>query len=86
MRIFCPYCGARDSAEFQQRGDAKPVRPASSGSIEAFADYTYLRDNPAGRLREFWYHAQGCKSWLIVVRDTRTHEVETAGFAQESGS
>ncbi len=24
---------------------------------------------------ELWYHAFGCRSWLRVTRDTRTHEI-----------
>ena len=46
----------------------------------AFTDYVYLRDNPAGSFREYWYHAQGCRRWLIVERDTRTHEISGAEF------
>ncbi|WNM10220.1 sarcosine oxidase subunit delta [Komagataeibacter nataicola] len=34
-----------------------------------------LRDNPAGPHPEYWYHAAGCHGWLVVVRDTRTHEI-----------
>ena len=52
-------------------------------------DYVYLRDNPAGRHREFWYHAFGCRAWLSVTRDTRTHaieRVETAQPARGSGA
>lgn len=75
MRIDCPYCGSRDSGEFVQRGDAAPRRPGPEAGEAAFADYVYLRDNPAGLLRELWYHASGCHSWLVVTRDTRTHIV-----------
>ncbi len=38
-------------------------------------DYVYLRDNPAGAHRELWYHGAGCRSWLVVARDTRTHQI-----------
>jgi sarcosine oxidase subunit alpha len=41
-------------------------------------DYVYLRDNPIGELEEFWYHAQGCRNWLRVVRDTRSHMISAA--------
>jgi len=80
MRIPCPHCGSRDSQEFVYRGDAAPVRPAADASETAFTDYVYLRDNPAGSFREYWYHAQGCRRWLIVTRDTRTHEISGAEF------
>lgn len=76
MRITCPYCGARDAQEFSYLGAADPVRPDGMAATEAaMADYVYLRDNPAGPHRELWYHGAGCRSWLVVTRDTRTHEI-----------
>lgn len=80
MRIPCPYCGERDIAEFIYRGDATPVRPNEEGD---FHEYVYLRRNPAGAIREHWYHAQGCRTWIIVKRDTRTHEVFGAQYSEE---
>ena len=85
MRIPCPFCGDRDLSEFSYRGDVAPRRPDAAEGAEAFHDYVYLRDNPAGRLDELWYHASGCRSWLRVVRDTRTHAIEGARLARESG-
>ncbi|BCJ92302.1 sarcosine oxidase subunit delta [Terrihabitans soli] len=80
MRLPCPYCGSRDLSEFTYLGDAKLKRPNPDGENAAaeFFDYAYLRDNPAGPHKEFWYHAQGCRSWLTVERDTRTHEILSA--------
>jgi methylglutamate dehydrogenase subunit B len=80
MHIPCPHCGTRDAQEFIYRGDAAPSRPEDPA---AMADYVYLRDNPAGAIDEYWYHAHGCRNWLVVRRDTRTHAVESASFAQE---
>ncbi len=80
MRIPCPFCGERDAQEFTYRGDATPARPADGGD-DAFHDYVYLRDNPAGPVAEHWYHAQGCRNWLVVHRDTRTHDIAAAAFA-----
>ena len=48
-------------------------------------DYVYLRDNPAGPHRELWYHAGGCRAWLIVGRDTRTHAISGAEPARAIG-
>ena len=73
MRLPCPFCGERDAAEFVYRGDAA-------------ADDLYLRDNPAGLLREHWYHAQGCRNWLVVTRDTRTHAIVSAELAKGRGA
>jgi sarcosine oxidase subunit delta len=85
MRIPCPYCGVRDSQEFVYRGDAAPVRPPADGGATAFYDYVYVRANPAGPMREYWYHAQGCRNWLIVRRDTLTHAIDGAELASGGG-
>jgi sarcosine oxidase subunit delta len=78
MRIPCPFCGPRDSAEFSTIGSAPPPRPAPDALFEAWHDYLHLRDNPAGLHEELWQHVQGCRQWLRVARDTRTHAVESA--------
>jgi heterotetrameric sarcosine oxidase delta subunit len=79
MRLPCPYCGSRGNDEFIYLGSADPVRPASHDALaEAWTDYVFLRDNPAGANRELWHHTYGCRAWLIVTRDTRTHEVLSA--------
>ena len=84
MLIPCPFCGARDLAEFTYLGDATLERPDPSApdAERAFHDYVYLRDNPAGPHREFWHHFCGCCSWLIVTRDTRNHEILGAELAK----
>ena len=82
MRIPCPYCGERDAQEFVCRGEAPPPRP--DGEEGLFA-HLYLRDNPAGPLVELWYHAQGCRSWLVVTRDTRSHAILGAALARDAG-
>lgn len=81
MRLPCPYCGDRDAQEFVYRGDAAPTRPDGD---EGMFEYVYLRDNPAGPLRELWYHANGCRNWLVVTRDTRTHEIVGGNLASEA--
>ena len=75
MLIDCPYCGERPSAEFTVLGDAAPARPSGLDDFEAWYAYVYLRDNLKGRVREYWHHAGGCRSWLVVERDNATHEV-----------
>ena len=88
MRIPCPFCGERDSSEFVCRGEAGPARPDTSapGTQDALYDYLYLRNNPAGPTREHWYHAYGCRRWMVVDRDTRTHEIFAAHLVQEAKS
>ena len=77
MRINCPFCGERDSREFTYRGDASPVRPDAAAGPDKAYEYVYLRDNPYGRHREHWHHSAGCRAWIVVTRDTRTHAIES---------
>jgi heterotetrameric sarcosine oxidase delta subunit len=83
MRIKCPYCGSRDAGEFSYLGDATLKRPADGEhDIDgAMFDYVYLRDNPADQHREHWYHSAGCRSWLVVERDTRNHVIISVQLA-----
>jgi sarcosine oxidase subunit delta len=46
-------------------------------------DYVYLRQNHAGPIEEFWYHGGGCHAWLIVTRNTVTHEISAVKPARE---
>ena len=78
-RIDCPWCGTRDEAEFQYRGDATVKRPAPDANLDAFFDYVYIRKNPKGWHTEWWHHIGGCRQWVKVVRNTLTHEISTTG-------
>ena len=49
--------------------------PLDDAARQRWHEYVYLRDNPAGPHRELWQHVSGCRAWLVVTRDTRTHEV-----------
>lgn len=75
LLIPCPYCGPRSQVEFTYGGDASVPRPANDASQAQWFDYVYLRDNPCGPLDEWWLHSAGCRSWLRVRRDTRTHDI-----------
>lgn len=86
MRIHCPYCGERPVDEFTALGDATVSRPEGSSDPGAWIDYVYFRDNPAGRHREFFHHNGGCRAWLVVERDTRTHEIFSITPAREAGA
>ena len=82
MRIPCPFCGPRGNEEFTYLGDASVRRPDPDrrDAAQMFHDYVYLRDNPSGLHRELWYHG-GCRKWLIVTRNTRTHDINHVAFA-----
>jgi methylglutamate dehydrogenase subunit B len=85
MRIACPHCGIRDVREFAYLGDATVMRPDAGApdALARFIDYVYLRDNPAGPHRELWQHVSGCRAWLVVTRDTRTHAILRVELARD---
>ena len=86
MRITCPICGERDRREFYYRGDAVALnRPDPDASEADWETYLHLRDNPAGVTRDLWYHESGCGAWVVVTRDTLSHEVLSAELAAEAG-
>ena len=85
MIIDHPLLGPRDASEFVCLGDARLMkRPDGMRASDArMHDYLFLRDNPAGLHRELWYHEQGDRSWLVVTRDTRTHEITRVELARD---
>ncbi|MBR9763243.1 MAG: sarcosine oxidase subunit delta [Rhodobacteraceae bacterium] len=84
MLIPHPLLGPRDAQEFTYLGDAALLnRPDPASGTAAFCDYVYLRDNPAGTHRELWYHEYGDRSWLLVTRDTLSHEILDVRLARE---
>jgi methylglutamate dehydrogenase subunit B len=85
MIIHHPILGPRDAQEFVYLGDASLIdRPEGMiAGIEAFHEYLYQRTNPAGEHRELWYHEQGDRSWLVVTRNTVTHEITQVELARD---
>ena len=86
MIINHPHLGPRDASEFTILGDASLInRPdwQAGDADDAFYNYQYLRDNPAGLHRELWFHEQGDRSWLVVTRDTLTHAVVEVALASD---
>ena len=89
MRLPCPNCGSRDIREFTYRGHEsflhRPRGEASGDWSEAWDAHLHLRDNPAGPTRDLWYHDQGCGAWLVVDRNTVTHEITGAREIAQEG-
>lgn len=86
MIINHPLLGPRDANEFRYLGDANLIdRPdwQDADAAEKFHNYLYLRDNPAGIHRELWFHENGDRSWLVVTRDTLTHEIIDVELARD---
>ena len=86
MLIDHPLLGPRDAAEFIYLGDASLIdRPdwQSENAADKFYKYLYLRDNPAGVIRELWFHEHGDRSWLVITRNTLTHEITKVELARD---
>jgi methylglutamate dehydrogenase subunit B len=90
MRINCCYCGERSNEEFTYLGDASVERPRGDAQLpldeaaqKTWAEYVYVRDNPAGPHHELWQHVYGCRAWLVITRDTRSHDILSVEPARE---
>lgn len=89
MIINHPLLGPRDASEFVCLGDASLMkRPnwQARNAAEQFHNYQYLRTNPAGIHKELWYHEQGDRSWLVLTRNTLTHEITKVELARDVAS
>ncbi len=77
LLIPCPYCGPREQSEFTYGGEAHIELPKAPEKLsdEEWADYLFMRTNPKGPHNERWCHANGCRRWFNVTRDTVSHEI-----------
>ena len=86
MIINHPLLGPRDMGEFIYYGDASLLkRPKwdDKNAENKFYKYLYLRKNVAGIHKELWFHQQGDRSWLVVTRNTKNHEILKVELATE---
>ena len=77
IRIPCPFCGTRDHSEFSYGGDGSIEYPALDAPVSQWHDAVYQRENICGIQTETWQHVSGCRIWLLVERDTLTHEIHS---------
>lgn len=83
LLIPCPYCGLREEDEFDYGGPLRPL-PQLGGAADATTWQRALHaggnadSHPDSPLREIWYHASGCESWIALTRDMFTHEISDA--------
>ena len=86
MIIDHPILGPRDASEFVYLGDSSLINrpdPSVEEAAQLFYEYQYLRANIAGPMKELWYHEQGDRSWLVVTRNTITHEITSVELARD---
>ena len=72
--ISCPHCGPRSVNEFRFGGEYQR-RPGPDAAADNWVAYLYLRSNPMGPQREWWYHQMGCRTWFLATRDLRSNEI-----------
>jgi sarcosine oxidase subunit delta len=46
-------------------------------------NYVFYRDDPKGPHKEYWHHVQGCRQWLVLERNTLSHEIGACRLARE---
>ena len=77
IRIICPFCGERDHSEFTYGGDGSIKYPEIGATTEEWVSAVFERKNIKGKQLETWHHLHGCRMWIVVERDTNTHEIFT---------
>ncbi len=79
LLIPCPYCGPRSEEEFSYGNEAHIARPENPETLSDadWAEFVFNRSNTKGVFLERWLHAQGCRRWFNVARDTVSYEILT---------
>jgi sarcosine oxidase subunit delta len=68
---------AAEPSRIRPASIARPPDPDALSDAE-WADYLFNRSNPRGAHRELWNHAQGCRRWFGVERDTVTYRISSS--------
>ncbi len=77
LLIPCPYCGPRSEEEFSYGNEAHIARPEEPDKLSDadWAEFVFNRSNTKGVFLERWMHAQGCRRWFNLARDTVSYEI-----------
>ena len=77
LLIPCPYCGPRSEEEFSYGNEAHIPRPKEPDKLDDadWAEFVFMRSNTKGVFLERWLHAQGCRRWFNVARDTVSYDI-----------
>ena len=78
LLVPCPTCGPRTSSDFRYLGETHQRPHPNETSPQEWRAYLYLRDNPAGWMKETWYCRSGCRQYFNVKRNTVTNEFRSA--------
>jgi sarcosine oxidase subunit delta len=74
LRITCPNCGPR-SVEEWFHGEILAVPEAITDPDARDLDRGFMHNNSEGLVREAWFHAYGCRRWVVITRDTMTDTI-----------
>ena len=75
LLVPCPQTAGRATlSDLRYGGESHPRPDPATATPQQWRGYLYLRDNPAGWLRENWYCRSGCRRWFTVERNTATNE------------
>ena len=75
MKIMpCPLNGPRNISEFVCFGEVSEMPEPTETGDEAWADHTWMANNTAGVVREWWCHGP-TNYWFIAERNTLTDEI-----------
>ena len=83
--LRCPINGLRPLQEFHYGGELREMPDPEAASDAEWADYVFNRTNPRGAHKELWNHAQGCRRWFRVERDTVTYRISGSYRLSDSG-
>lgn len=84
--IPCPHCGPRNSDEFRYSGEEHRRPDPAATTPRQWRDYLYGRDNPAGWVREHWYHVFGCRRFFTLERETVSNAVRPVTSSGSRGA
>lgn len=74
LQIPCPSCGRRPVEEFVH-GEVPRVPESITDQDDRDLDRAFMRENTEGVVTERWFHADGCRRWLTLRRNTTDDEV-----------
>ena len=72
--LHCPLNGPRNISEFAYGGEVENMPDPITASSEEWAEYIFMPDNPAGLVREWWFHT-ATSYWFVAERNTVTDEI-----------
>ncbi len=77
LLIPCPYCGPRSEEEFSYGNEAHIARPENPETLSdaEWAAFVFNCGTVKGVYLERWMHAQGCRRWFNVARDTVSYDI-----------